>query len=147
MGKQVKKQKKSLRISADESLSDRPFASLADLKARLPVVENAATGDAAASVGEASPPDGSVKPEARRDFAATVVLRRDCKGRHGKTATVVSGVLSAGRERKALIQALKQAMGVHASDEGETIVVGGEPTERLRQWFVERGAQKVVLSG
>ncbi len=92
----------------------------------------------------APPPAATPEP---MDFggAPKIVLRRERKGRGGKTATIVEGVRlpSSGLER--IARELRRALGCGASVEGSTIVVQGDMAERIAPWLQARGARKVVV--
>jgi translation initiation factor 1 len=77
-----------------------------------------------------------------------LVLRRECKGRQGKTATVLSGLAPAlgPDERQQLIRQLRRALGCGAAADGETIVLQGDLGERAAAWLIERGARRVVVA-
>jgi len=72
-----------------------------------------------------------------------LVLRKERKGRGGKTATVVSGLAPGLREPVA--RALKRALGCGATVEGEAVVVQGNLAPRAAQWLAAHGARRVVL--
>lgn len=46
-----------------------------------------------------------------------------------------------------LARELRREMGCGAWVEGETILLQGDLTERLREWFEGKGARRVVISG
>jgi len=87
-------------------------------------------------------------PEAEKiDFggAAKVVLRREKKGRGGKTATIVEGIKRPPSALERIARDLRKALGCGASVEGDTIVVQGDMAARIEPWLVARGAKKVVI--
>ena len=92
----------------------------------------------------ASPP----APEAEKiDFggATKIVLRREKKGRGGKTATVVEGIKRPPSALERIARDLRKMLGCGASVEGDTIVVQGDMAARIEPWLVARGAKKVVI--
>ncbi|MGH7894879.1 MAG: translation initiation factor [Candidatus Binatia bacterium] len=93
-----------------------------------------------------APPTGapSVDPV---DFggAPKIVLRRETKGRGGKTATVIEGLRLPPSALERIARELRCALGCGAATEGNTIVVQGDMSARLEPWFTARGARRVVL--
>jgi translation initiation factor 1 len=77
--------------------------------------------------------------------ATKIVLRREKKGRGGKTATVVEGIKRPPSALERIARDLRKALGCGASVEGDTIVVQGDMAERIEPWLVVRGAKKVVI--
>ncbi|WP_029166231.1 translation initiation factor [Aminiphilus circumscriptus] len=71
-----------------------------------------------------------------------VVLRRERKGRGGKTVTVVEGVpvpLAEG-----LACALRKGLGCGSRVEEGVVVLQGDQVERSAAWFTARGVKKVI---
>lgn len=71
-----------------------------------------------------------------------VVLRRERKGRGGKTVTVVEGVpvpLAEG-----LACALRKGLGCGSRVEEGAVVLQGDQVERSAAWFTARGVKKVI---
>jgi translation initiation factor 1 len=90
----------------------------------------------------------AVTPEAEKiDFggATKIVLRREKKGRGGKTATVVEGIKRPPSALERIARDLRHALGCGASVEDDTIVVQGDMAARIDPWLVARGAKKVVI--
>ncbi len=113
-----------------------PFAALAALRAQLPP-------------GEAPPPEPAADARAETPgtaiFGSKVVVSRSRKGRGGRTVTVVSGLRGDAVALDELCRAVKKGLGCGASVEGDTIVVAGEPGERLRALLLEAGARAVIV--
>lgn len=71
-----------------------------------------------------------------------VVLRRERKGRGGKTVTVVEGVpvpLAEG-----LACALRKGLGCGSRVEEGVVVLQGDQVDRSAAWFTTRGVKKVI---
>lgn len=69
-----------------------------------------------------------------------LVLRREKKGRGGKTVTVLAAPdHSTGPRMEALLQALKKSLGRGGQKEGCTLVLQGEPDDRLRALVEKEG--------
>jgi len=65
-----------------------------------------------------------------------VRLRREKKGRKGKTVTVMEGLVALSRdERKQLARQVAKALGVGTSVEDEAVLVQGDLRERLAAWI------------
>jgi translation initiation factor 1 len=77
--------------------------------------------------------------------AAKIVLRREKKGRGGKTATVIEGIKLPPSGLERIARDLKRALGCGATVEGTTIVVQGDLSARIEPWLVARGATRVVV--
>jgi translation initiation factor 1 len=95
-----------------------------------------------------TPEPAAPAPEAEQiDFggATKIVLRREKKGRGGKTATVVEGIKRPPSALERIARDLRKMLGCGASVEGDTIVVQGDMTARIEPWLVARGAKKVVI--
>ncbi|MFK7990593.1 MAG: translation initiation factor [Sandaracinaceae bacterium] len=106
-------------------LSHNPFASLGT------PAESAPTA--------AAPAEPDLDTRATPGFDAKVVVRREKKGRGGKTVTRVTGV----RTPKAVMQAMKRSLGCGATLEGEDIVLLGEVGDRAAAWLEQEGARVV----
>lgn len=81
-------------------------------------------------------------PEPQR---GPVVVRREKKGRAGKTVTRVSGLAQRGPELGALSSSLKRALGCGASIEESDVLLQGDQTERATEWLRERGYPDVSI--
>ena len=98
-----------------------------------------------------APPPAAPQSAAQRagDFAfdrvGKLVLRREKKGRGGKTVTVIAGLGWRARELENLARALRKAFGCGSSVEGDTVILQGDMTERTERWLSERGARQVVV--
>ena len=98
---------------------------------------------------EASPPAEPPPPDppATGDLARSgkIVLRRERKGRGGKTATVVAGLGLPARALDTLARDLRRALGCGAVVEDDTIVVQGDVVARVEPWLAARGARRIVV--
>lgn len=106
------------------------FAALAALRGALP----AGPEPEPASEDKASP------------LGQRIVVRRERKGRGGKTVTVVHGITLAGPALEEFARTLRQALGTGGGVEGEAIVLHGEQSGRVREWLTGRGATRVVIA-
>jgi translation initiation factor 1 len=77
--------------------------------------------------------------------ATKLVLRREKKGRGGKTATVIEGLKLPPSALERLARDVKRALGCGATIDGNTIVVQGDMSDRLAPWLTARGAKKVIV--
>jgi translation initiation factor 1 len=102
-------------------------------------------GIGAADPSPAAPAPTKVEP---LDFggATKLVLRREKKGRGGKTATVIDGLKLPPSALDRIARDLKRALGCGATIEGNTIVVQGDMSARIEPWLTARGAKRVVIA-
>lgn len=75
-----------------------------------------------------------------------VRVRREKKGRGGKTVTVISGLPGGASELDRLLKLLKQHCGTGGSRDGELLVIQGDHRERLQARLEELG-HRVKLAG
>ena len=87
---------------------------------------------------------GSAKPTGSSD--GIIRIRRETKGRGGKTVTVIEGVPLDGAALKDLAKALKKRCGVGGSSRAETIEIQGDFRDLVKQELESRG-YTVKLSG
>jgi len=98
------------------------------------------------------PPEETVQreePICQLDFSKIdrIVLRFERKGHGGKSVTRVEGLPFSGDVLENLARELKKGMGCGAWVEGNEILLQGNLTERMQEWFQKKGAKRVVLSG
>lgn len=74
-----------------------------------------------------------------------VVVRRQRKGRGGRTVTRVEGLAASGLPDAAKV--LGKALGVGATVRDEAVEVQGDQRERLVAWLGERGVRRVIDGG
>ena len=113
-----------------------PFAKLAALRAALPVGE--VPTPAVAVVAAAVDPVVAL-------LARKVVVRRERKGRGGKTVTVVQCADDADTSAlDALAKELRKALGTAAQREERAVAVQGDIADRVAEWLKGRGAGRIV---
>jgi uncharacterized repeat protein (TIGR03833 family) len=110
-------------------LTYSPFAALAG------AVRPSANEQPAPSV--ADPPSALVGE-------AEVRLRRETKGRGGKTVVRVTGLPA--HQLTTLVQQMKKALGCGATIEGPDLVLLGSVEERAAEWLRQAGAERVTVS-
>ena len=71
-----------------------------------------------------------------------VVVRRETKGRGGKTVTRISGLPAARLD--ALAPQMKKALGCGAVREGDDLLLLGSLVDRAAEWLVAQGAPRIV---
>lgn len=114
-----------------------PFAKLAALRGDLPPGDAPSASPAAAPAETADPVAALV---VRR-----VVVRRERKGRGGKTVTVVQFPDGADEATlDALAKELRKALGTAAQREDATVAVQGDIVDRVADWLGKRGATRIV---
>jgi translation initiation factor 1 len=91
------------------------------------------------------PPPTTASPAIDFGGARKLVVRRERKGRGGKTATVVDGIRVSPSALERMARELRRALGCGASVEDGCLVVQGDQVARVERWLVEHGAPKVVV--
>lgn len=113
-----------------------PFAKLAAMRDALPLGE--AKTPAAQAVAAVVDPVAAL-------LARRLVVRRERKGRGGKTVTVVQwpdGAEAAALD--ALAKELRKGLGTAAQREEASIAVQGDIADRVATWLAGRGAGRIV---
>ena len=103
---------------------------------------------AGVKVNPETPPSPPADPTpAAIDFggAKKLVVRRERKGRGGKTATVVEGIRVSPSALERIAREMRRALGCGASVEEGRLVVQGDLAARVERWLLEHGAPKVVV--
>jgi predicted translation initiation factor SUI1 len=121
----------------DSELRNNPFGSLASALGE--VLESAAT--------DATPPapvERRATPK-REGLRGKIVVRREKKGRGGRTATLIEGILLEPAALQELTVRLKKSLACGGTLEGTTIVLTGAQTDRVRTWLQEQGAVRVIV--
>lgn len=113
-----------------QNAAANPFGALAALRGTLPQGSDAAPAEDAA-------PNKSA-------LAGKIVVRREKKGRGGKTATLVEGVALQGTALEAFGREMRQSLGTGGSIEGNAIVISGDQIERAIAWLRARGATHLI---
>ena len=91
------------------------------------------------------PPSAAVAATVDFGGAKKLVVRRERKGRGGKTATVVEGIRVSPSALERMARELRRALGCGASVEDGCLVVQGDQADRVERWLVRHGAPKVVI--
>jgi translation initiation factor 1 len=73
-----------------------------------------------------------------------IVVRRERKGRGGKTVTLVSGIERATPQLEEIARAMRKALGCGSTLEGHVIVLLGDIVPRAQAWLQAHGATKIV---
>ena len=115
----------------DKDGFNNPFAALKGMAEGLPEGPKAQT------------PKAPAEPSGPPPLHGKIVLRREKKGRGGKTVTRVSGLPP--ERLKELCSRMKKGLGCGAKVEGEDIVLLGSLTERGADWLRSEGAREVVV--
>ncbi len=113
----------------DRALTHSPFAALAGV---------------AAPPGPAAPAAPAERARESGRFPHKLVVRREKKGRGGKTVTRVQGLPAA--ERDAILARLKKALGCGGTLEGDDVVLLGALVDRAADWLAAEGATRIARS-
>jgi translation initiation factor 1 len=106
-------------------------------------VEAPVGGAETGETSEETPADGSADPVAG---ARKLVVRREKKGRGGKTVTRIDGLAAADAETLSdVARRLGKALGCGARVEADAIIVQGGQSERVADWLGRQGARRVVI--
>lgn len=134
--------KKKTRIELQEGPSTQPL--LGDIFRSRGLVP---TGKEEPETATSLVPQGLRPPRPDLSQAGRIVLQFEKKGHGGKRTTRVEGLPFRTKALNSLARELRREMGCGAWVEGETILLQGDLTERLREWFEGKGARRVVISG
>jgi translation initiation factor 1 len=77
--------------------------------------------------------------------AGKLGLRRERKGRHGKTVTLLSGLDWPPARLDLLARALRKGLGCGSTVENGVIVLQGDIVPRAQTWLNAHGATKIVI--
>ena len=98
---------------------------------------------------EASPnsePSDVVVERVELGFDDTIVLRKERKGRGGKTVTTIQGVHGDKASINDLVRTIKRRLGCGGRTDGALIVIQGDCREQLAVLLQERGAGQIRIS-
>lgn len=73
-----------------------------------------------------------------------LVLRRERKGRGGKTVTVLSGLHLPPADLDRLARALRKGLGCGSTLEDGAVILQGDNIDRAKAWLLAHGAKTVV---
>lgn len=122
-----------------EGSFNNPFADLAHLRDQL--ASEAPLPEDPPEAPSPIPESPAEKPERY----GKIVLRREKKGRRGKTVTRVTGATLPKEALVDLAKDLKRSLGCGAVVEDGDILLQGDQTERAGTYFEKKGARKVVI--
>jgi len=77
----------------------------------------------------------------------TLKIRREIKGRKGKTITSISGVNGDETRIKDLAKELKQAMGTGGSVKDGIILIQGDHRKKIIEWLTRKGHTAKLAGG
>lgn len=89
--------------------------------------------------GKASDQEGSAALSDLAPAEQTVRIALDSRAGHGKTLTVVSGLVLTGRSLDKLAKQLKQSCGTGGTVRGATIELQGDHRDRLARLLAQKG--------
>jgi len=124
---------------------ENPDSAFADLRQQFPEESNPqpATQKPTGSGRPANP--AAAVPALQGN--TPVRVHRERKGRGGKTVSIITGVMSREKGRKALLKLLKQKLGTGGTLEDGNIVIQGEHRERIVEILNELGYRAKVAGG
>lgn len=126
------------RVEVQDEMSHNPFAAAFGGLDRSE--QDSKESDATST--ESAPSETS---ETSYRFAAKVVLRREKKGRGGKTVTRVEGIEAQAPGLEALARTLGKALGARAFVEDGQLLISGDQCQSAAKWLTKAGAPKIVV--
>ncbi len=140
-----KRGKKDVREAAGFSMTDEVFAvSIGQLvgKEEFPTKSPQETVCCPVENNPSSKPAGS---EMNVASFVQVTLHRESAGRGGKTVTLVAVKPPQTKNSlEALAKDLRRGLGCGSHVEGDRVVLQGDIPDRAQEWFVKKGARKIV---
>jgi translation initiation factor 1 len=137
----------SKEIEASRGFEHRPLRALESLRASLPGAERAPETEVGDVVAPREPGGSAVPRETSevgsRPPAGAIVVRRERKGRGGKTITRIAGLRERGAALEALARELKRGLGCGASVDGDELCLQGDLVARAVDALVARGYRGV----
>jgi translation initiation factor 1 len=95
--------------------------------------------------GEGFDPERKVKKESPSlPRASKIVLRRERKGRKGKTVTLVEGLELRGKDLEEMARDLRRELGCGSHVESDVVVLHGDQVERAEGLFQKKGFRNIV---
>lgn len=135
-----KKPSKSRRVDVQDEMAHNPFA---DKLAGLASVSPEPEPEPEPSKPQA--PDTSDSRPQEPQFGPKLILRREKKGRGGKTVTRIEGVLGTQEALDTLARKLGKALGARAFVQDGLLWVSGDQCLAAQAWFNKAGATKIVI--
>ena len=125
-------------------------------KEKIPLAQNSgfssSLGNALKAQGFAVSEESQLsEPETTPDVISLssvkkIVLRKEKKGRGGKTVTLVEGINASPNALQSLDKELRKGLGCGARVEKDQIVLQGDIRERASQWLTQKGVKKIIQS-
>ncbi|HOO64779.1 MAG TPA: translation initiation factor [Synergistaceae bacterium] len=87
-------------------------------------------------------------PDSSEEFPllkGTFSLRKETKGRGGKTVTLLSGSHLSPEDAERLARALRKVLGCGSRTEGGMVILQGDLRDRGKLWLLSHGAKKVMV--
>ncbi len=128
-----KKKKNRIQTENPEPLAFRPFEGV------LP------SGDDGGGFSDPSSKSSKEDADALPELKGVFSLRKEKKGRGGKTVTLVSGNCLSEKDAEKLARALRKALGCGSRVEENMVLLQGDLRERTELWLLAHGAKRVVV--
>ncbi len=134
-----KSKKNRMQTENPEPLAFRPFEALLPFREEERNLSGSSETEAFSK--EVLPENyrGSLK------LKGTFSLRKEKKGRGGKTVTLVSGNCLSPEDAEELARVMRKALGCGSRTEGSAVLLQGDLRERAESWLVAHGAKRVVV--
>jgi len=128
-----KKKKNRIQTESPEPLVFRPFEEVLSLPEG---------GDGLGDPSSSSSKEGA---DALLELKGVFSLRKEKKGRGGKTVTLVSGNCLSHEDAEKLARILRKALGCGSRVEENMVILQGDLRERTELWLLAHGAKRVVV--
>ncbi len=90
-------------------------------------------------------PSSSDSSEEILPLKGTFSLRKESKGRGGKTVTLLSGSHLSSEDAEKLAKTLRKALGCGSRTEESMVILQGDLRDRGKLWLLSHGAKKVMV--
>ena len=143
MPKRRKKVEASTSEARDESPFNPAFSALSSLREAYGGRDTEAVPDVSP---QPEPRELEVEtPEDALAAAPRLVVRKEKKGRGGKTITRVEGFQAEAQALEVLARTIAKALGCGVSVSEQDLLIQGAQSHRVGDWLRQRGARRVII--
>lgn len=130
--------KKSKKVDfSDHRILHNPFLEISE---KLGLIQR----DEVAQADDKNKMSSKTDPSLAMDVIERVILRKEKKGRSGKTVTVIEIRPANKVDLSVISKSLKNAIGCGGKTEGTLIVLQGDIAGRVEEWFKSRGVSAIT---
>lgn len=128
---------------------NNPFASLMGSRnlgsKEAETAETSLTGSVVEGESPALPPNEGTTSVELSGISSKIVVRKEKKGRGGKTVTRVDGLLLQDEALRHLAKSMAKSLGCGVSVDTDSVVAQGSQSDRIADWLRDKGARRVVI--